>query len=268
MNLVIIGGGNMGGAIADSLIKRQTLAASEVLIIEQISERRQFLAEQLNCETRASVSKEIADFTGVLLAIKPQDASETMRKIAPHLSPNQVVLSIMAGTSIEQMVRELKHAAVIRVMPNTPAQIGEGMSVYYATPAVRQEQLDFTETILKANGRALRIDNEDGIDAATAISGSGPAYVFYIAEQMIACARKLGFSEEEAAQLTQQTIKGAVLLWESQSTPVDELRRRVTSPGGTTEAALQAFETHEVGTKFQQGLQSAYQRAKELAQHS
>ena len=267
MNLVIIGGGNMGGAIADSLIKTQTLPASQLLIIEQIPERCQFLAQTIGCHTSGTIGEEISSYTGVLLAVKPQNASAVMQELAPCLSPHQVVLSIMAGTAIEQMVRELNHAAVIRIMPNTPAQIGEGMSVYYATAEVSSDQLDFTQSILKANGQVLAVKHEDGIDAATAISGSGPAYLFYIAEQMMASAQQLGFSHQEATQLTQQTIKGAVLLWQSQSTPVDELRRRVTSSGGTTEAALQTFEAFQVGTHFQQGLQSAYQRAKELARN-
>ncbi|MBF0276979.1 MAG: pyrroline-5-carboxylate reductase [SAR324 cluster bacterium] len=267
MNLVIIGGGNMGAAMADSLIKTKALAPSELLIIETLSERRQYLTEQLGCQIRENIDNEISGYQAVLIAVKPQAASETMQKIAPFLAEKQVVLSIMAGISIAQMVRELQHNSVIRIMPNTPAQIGEGMSVYYATPEVNHDQLNFTQSILKANGSAFAVNDEDGIDAATAVSGSGPAYIFYIAEQIVASAIKLGFSEKEANQLTQQTIKGAVLLWESQSTPVDELRRRVTSPGGTTEAALQSFEKNEIGKKFQEGLQSAYQRAKVLAQN-
>lgn len=268
MNLVIIGGGNMGKAMAHSLLETQTLVASQLLICEALEAQRQLLAQELGCEINAHLGSEISKFNAVLLAIKPQQASTVMQTLRPHLSENQVVISIMAGISIAQIVRELGHLAVVRVMPNTPAQIGEGMSVYYATPAVTQDQLAFTEAILNANGRTFAVKTEDSIDAATAISGSGPAYIFYIAEQMVNAAQTLGFSSEEAKTLTQQTIKGAVLLWESQSTPVDELRRQVTSPGGTTEAAFHTFEEQQVGVKFQEGLHSAYQRAKALAQNA
>ena len=258
----------MGRAMAHSLMTTQTLAPSDLLIIELVSDLRKKLAQNLRCAIQERIDEEISQFTGVLLAIKPQNASVVMQELAPFLAPHQVVISIMAGISIEQMVRELNHLSMVRVMPNTPAQIGEGMSVYYASADVTSDQLQFTASILNASGRAFLVEQEDAIDAATAISGSGPAYVFYIAEQMMASAKKFGFSHEQASILTQQTIKGAVLLWEKQTIPIDELRRRVTSSGGTTEAALRNFEESGMGVLFQKGLQAAYQRAKELAQPS
>ena len=258
----------MGSAVAHSLIATQTLIPSELMIIELVSTLREELAQELGCAVREKIDEDVSRFSGILLAVKPQNASSVMQNLAPFLASNQVVISIMAGISIEQMIAELNHRSIVRVMPNTPAQIGEGMSVYYGTRDVSTEQIQFTQSILNASGRAFPVEQEDAIDAATAISGSGPAYVFYIAEQMMACAKKFGFSHEQASTLTQQTIKGAVLLWEKQMTPVDELRRRVTSPGGTTEAALRHFEESHMGVLFQEGLQAAYQRAKELAQHS
>lgn len=266
MNLLIMGGGNMGKAIAHSLLETQTLSAADLLICEPFPSQRESLAQALNCGIAETVGSEISSYNAVLLAVKPQQAPAVLKQIQPHIAPHQVVISIMAGISISQMVKALGHGSVVRVMPNTPAQIGQGMSVYYATPAVTSAQLEFTQAILKANGQAFAVTSEEDIDAATAISGSGPAYVFYIAEQMIASAQKLGFAPEEAKALTQQTLKGAVMLWEAQTVPVDELRRQVTSPGGTTEAALKNFEENQVGERFQKGLQAAYHRAKELAQ--
>ena len=266
MNLLIIGGGNMGKAMAHSLLDTQTLSASNLLICETCSSQRELLAKVLACEIVETVGAELAAYNAVLLAVKPQQAPAVLKNIQPHLVPHQVVISIMAGISIAQIERELQHKAVVRVMPNTPAQIGQGMSVFYATPAVTPAQQAFTQALLKANGRAFAVAREEGIDAATAISGSGPAYVFYIAEQMIASAQRLGFSQEEANTLTQQTLKGAVMLWEAQTLAVDELRHQVTSPGGTTEAALKNFEENQVGSQFQKGLHAAYLRAKELAQ--
>ncbi len=268
MNVVIIGGGNMGRAMAHSLVHTQTVSHSDVLVVETVAAKRQQLVDEIDCRVLEKIGTEISQFTGVVLAVKPQVSPSVMQEMVPHLVADQLVISIMAGISTEQMTQQLNHEAIVRVMPNTPSQIGEGMSVYFATPAVNQEQLDFTQKILKPSGQVLAVNSEDAIDAATAISGSGPAYIFYIAEQMIAGAQKLGFSQEEATLLVQQTIKGAVLLWEKQEITVAELRRQVTSPGGTTEAALQTFTTSKVDLNFQQGLQSAYQRAKELAQNS
>jgi len=264
MKLVIIGGGNMGSAIAHSLINTQTLSKSDLSIVELSARQRERL-KSLGCLIYEEIGPEISSYDGILLAVKPQVSSSVFKAMSPHLHENQVIISIMAGLSIQQMVEELKHTAIVRVMPNTPAQIGEGVSVYFPTESVTSEQCEFTQTIFQSSGIAFAVQNEDAIDAATAISGSGPAYVFYLAEHMLKQAQTLGFSEDEATQLVQQTIKGAASLWQSQSLPVDELRKRVTSPGGTTEAALTTFEKNDVGLGIQKGMQAAYQRAKDLA---
>ncbi|MBF0287322.1 MAG: pyrroline-5-carboxylate reductase [SAR324 cluster bacterium] len=268
MGVAIIGGGNMGRAIAHSLLHTQTFLQSDILVVETVSAKCEQLVDTIGCRVLEKIGAEISQFTGVIVAVKPQMSSSVMEELASFLASHQLVISIMAGISTRQMVQTLNHEAIVRVMPNTPSQIGEGMSVYFATPTVNQEQLEFTKKILKATGQALAVKNEDAIDAATAISGSGPAYIFYIAEQMVASARQLGFSEDEATLLVQQTIKGAVLLWEKQEISAGELRQQVTSPGGTTESALQTFTENKIDSNFQQGLQSAYQRAKELAQNS
>jgi len=152
----------------------------------------------------------------------------------------------------------------VRVMPNTPAQVGLGMNVYYADPSLGPQQLEPVTALLNASGAALAVPSEDAIDAATAVSGSGPAYVFYVAEHWMNAARKLGFSEEEAATLVQQTLLGATELWKAQGVPVGTLREQVTSKGGTTAAALEAFQANGVGTGLEAGIERAYQRAKEL----
>ncbi len=268
MKLAIIGGGNMGGAIARALLRNQTLAVSELLIVESESTRREQLASELGCQTQEAVDSHLSQFDVVLLAVKPQTSVPVMRLMVSHLQSSQLVISIMAGISIAQLSLELRHSKLVRGMPNVPAQIGEGMTGYFATNDVTEIQLAMVRNIFSAFGHAVAVPNEDAIDATTAVSGSGPAYVYYVAEHMMAGARALGFAEEEATQLIQQTIKGAVLLWESRQTPVEELRRRVTSPGGTTEAAIQSFDSHHVGENLQEGIRQAYQRAKELAQNS
>jgi pyrroline-5-carboxylate reductase len=187
-----------------------------------------------------------------------------LEQLRPHLQTGQVVVSIMAGVPIAALQSGLGHEAVVRVMPNTPAQVGLGMNVYHAAPAVGSAQLRAVEALLQASGEALAVQDEDAIDAATAISGSGPAYVFYVAEHWMNAATALGFSAEQAAQLVQQTLIGATALWKEARVPVATLREQVTSKGGTTAAALEHFEQHQVGAHLEGGMARAYQRAKEL----
>jgi len=170
----------------------------------------------------------------------------------------------MAGISLAALRAGLAHEALVRVMPNTPAQVGLGMNVYHAAPAVEDRQLRAVEALLQASGETLAVASEDAIDAATAISGSGPAYVFYLAEHWMNAALKLGFTSQEAEQLVQQTLIGATALWKEQRVPVATLRAQVTSQGGTTAAAVEHFEQQEVGLHFEGGVERAYRRAKEL----
>ena len=145
-----------------------------------------------------------------------------------------------------------------------PVQVGLGMNVYYAAPGIEKERLAAVEALFNASGEALAVNSEDAIDAATAISGSGPAYVFYVAEHWMSRAQALGFSAEEAQKLVQQTLIGATTLWKTQDVAVGTLREQVTSKGGTTAAALETFEAASVGAGLREGIEKAYQRAKEL----
>ena len=154
---------------------------------------------------------------------------------------------------------------LVRVMPNTPALVGEGMSVFYASEAVTREGRDWVVRLLSSCGLCLEVDDENAVDAATAVSGSGPAYLFYLAEQMIEAAKNLGFRADQAEVLVKQTLKGASLLLQNDESAA-ELRRRVTSPGGTTEAALKRFGEGKVENHLRDGLESAYQRARQLSE--
>lgn len=265
MKLVIIGGGNMGGAIATSLVKKQALPADDLVIVEMSAERRTQLSEDLGCSVTETFDERLSEADAVLIAVKPQVCEPLMSKIAPMLQESAMVISIMAGISVDQIEKGTHRKAVVRVMPNTPAQIGEGVSAIYPSPAVTSEQVNAVKKIFESNGPAIVCESEDQIDVATAISGGGPAFVFYLAEQMIASATQLGFSKSDADLLVKQTIKGSALLWEDQGLPPDELRRRVTSPKGTTEAAIGKFDSENVGKNLQAGFQAAYNRAKELA---
>tara|TARA_B100000686_G_C16334374_1_gene734709 strand:- start:205 stop:723 length:519 start_codon:yes stop_codon:yes gene_type:complete len=171
----------------------------------------------------------------------------------------------MAGISLETMRRALGESKLVRVMPNIPTLIGEGMSVFFASEEVGNEGRESVKILFNSCGSCLEVKNEDAIDAATAISGSGPGYLFYFAEQMLLSANSLGFNEVEAHSLVQQTFRGATLLWESQQVSPKTLRQQVSSPGGTTLAALNHFQSKNVGDSIQEGMLQAYRRAKELS---
>jgi pyrroline-5-carboxylate reductase len=263
MQYAFIGGGNMGRALAAALIGKGVCLGDEILVVDPDEGARERNAA-LGCAVQEQLDEAISEAPVVVLAVKPQTAPDMYGQLRPHLRANQVVVSIMAGITLNGLRTGLGHEALVRVMPNTPAQVGLGMNVYHAAPAVQAGQLRTVEALLQASGETLAVGDENAIDAATAISGSGPAYVFYVAEHWMAAALKLGFSNEEAEQLVQQTLIGATALWKEQRVPVGTLREQVTSKGGTTAAALEHFELHQIGAHFEDGVERAYQRAKEL----
>lgn len=260
---VFVGGGNMGRAMAAALIAQKVCAAEEILVVEPHQETRETLAG-MGCRVLELADETIGQPQVVVVAVKPQSAQDVFAQIKPWLQPHQVLVSIMAGVTLGALVEGLGSHAVVRVMPNTPAQIGMGMNVYYAPPELNGNKLGQVEALLNASGSALRVASEDAIDAATAVSGSGPAYVFYLAENWMAQAEALGFTTEEARTLVQQTLLGATELWKGQTESAGTLRERVTSKGGTTAAALEHFEGKGIGQALREGIQKAYQRAKEL----
>ena len=263
MKYAFIGGGNMGRALAAALIGKGVCLGGDILVVDPVPEARE-RNERLGCVVAEQVDERISEIPVVVLAVKPQSSGEAFAQLKGRLQPSQVVVSIMAGVPLAKLREGLGHEALVRVMPNTPAQVGLGMNVYHAAMAVSAGALRAVEALLQATGEAMAVPDEDAIDAATAISGSGPAYVFYLAEHWMAAAQRLGFSSEQAAQLVQQTLIGATALWKESGQPAATLREQVTSKGGTTAAALEHFDQQQVGTAFEGGLERAYQRAKEL----
>ena len=264
-SLALIGGGNMGGAILRAVVSQGIVPAERLLLVEPEAEKAAALSEATGCAVQSKMDGRISEYELLLLATKPQGAPLVLAELRSHLIPEQTVVSVMAGISLTTLRNGLGHERLVRTMPNTPAQLGEGMTVVYADPAVPEASRKQVQAVFGACGTCLEVDHEDAIDAATAVSGSGPAYVFYLAEQMMVAAQDLGFSESAAQTLVQKTLRGAILLWEQKGVSAATLRRQVTSPGGTTEAAVTHFESQAVGQHLQEGLQKAYQRAKELA---
>lgn len=264
MEYAFIGAGNMGRALAAALIGKGVCPPEEIVAFDPDEKARERFA-LMGCAAHAAPNELLRESPVAVLAVKPQTAPDVYGTLRSFLQPDQVVVSIMAGVPLARVREGLGHEAVVRVMPNTPAQVGLGMNVYIAPPPVTPPQVKQVEAMLEASGESLRVDDEDAIDAATAVSGSGPAYVFYLAEHWINAAIQLGFKLEEAELLVQQTLIGATALWKEQRVPAATLREQVTSKGGTTAAALDTFNRCECGKHLQEGIVNAYRRAKELA---
>jgi pyrroline-5-carboxylate reductase len=264
MKIAFIGGGNMGEAILAAVLWKG-LSTPEAICVGDISEeRRRHLKKQYNVEVTESNREAASNKDIVILAVKPQNLSVVMSELKGCLEPAQLVLSIIAGASISTLCQGLSHRCVVRAMPNTPAQIGLGMSAWTATAEVTEEQKAWARDILNAMGREIYFADEKYLDMATAVSGSGPAYFFLLAEYLMAAAVSIGLPRDAAEEMVLHTMLGSAHLMERSGKPPDELRRNVTSPGGTTAQAVRVFEEGGLADLVREAVRAAYNRAKEL----
>ena len=264
-NITIIGGGNMGQAIARGLLSSNVIAPERLTIANPSLDGLEELRTRgvvLETDNR----KAIGNAGVVIVAVKPKVVPDVLKEIANALQKNALLISVSAGISVaalEEMTS--KDRGIVRVMPNVCATIGESMSVWVKN-ASAASGADTVREVLRAIGKEIELGSDEQIDNATAISGSGPAYVFHLAEVMIAKAQKLGLSETMADELVKQTFLGsALVLAEGERSP-KELRDSVTSPGGTTEAALKEFDRLGVARALEAGIEAAAKRAKALGQ--
>jgi pyrroline-5-carboxylate reductase len=264
--VAFIGCGVMAEAIIDTLLRGELLAAGQIVGSEPHAERRSELAARYGIQMveRNRAAAEGAD--AVMLTIKPQSLSEVMGDLRGHLAPDQVVVSIIAGATIERLRRGLGHERIVRSMPNTPAQIGQGVTVWLPTPAVTRQQNQVVAALLGAMGHAVQVDNEEAVDMATALSGTGPAYIFLVMEALIDAGVHMGFPRRVAEELVLQTMLGSVMFAKESGKHPAELRNMVTSPGGTTAAALYQMEKGSLRTVISRAVWAAYQRTVELGQ--
>jgi len=264
MKIAFIGGGNMGEAMVAAVLQKR-LANPEAIIVSDIaSARRKHLEEKYGVTATSSNGEAAEKADVVVLAIKPQNLLEVMASLKGCLKPSQLVLSIIAGAKINTLSRGLRHDYIVRAMPNTPAQIGEGISVWTATAEVTKQQKESARAILGAMGKEVYVDDEKYIDMATAISGSGPAYFFLMVEALVDAAVRIGLPRDTALMLVLETMLGSGHLIQRSGKEPDELRRMVTSPGGTTAEALLQLEKGKFTDLVKQAVKAAYKRAKEL----
>ena len=265
MNLLIIGAGNMGLTYAKGMVKSGLVKEEQISLVDSDKEKLAELKQTSTFNLFENPENALQKVTMVLLAVKPYQCEELFKKIKPLIS-NQLFISIMAGVTLESIQQNLGAKKVVRAMPNLPALVGKGVTSYFASTEVLENELKTVQQLLETTGLAFQVKNEDLIDATTAISGSGPGYVFYFMDAMINASIKLGFSPEEAKNLAIKTLEGTTQLFESSDFSAQEWIDRVSSKGGTTEAAINFMEQTQVKTNLEKGILTAYKRAKEIGE--
>lgn len=264
MNISFIGGGVMAEALIGGVLEARLALPENVRVGEPVEPRRGYLEQRYGLKAYASNMDALDGAELVVLAVKPQTLPYVMPDLSRGLKKGHTVVSIIAGATMKTLTSGLKHSAVIRVMPNTPAQIGAGMSVWTASEDVEESVKTATGEILRTLGQEVYVPDEKLIDMATALSASGPAYVFLFIEAMIDAGVYLGMARDMARKLVLQTVLGSAKLVEQSGKHPAELKDMVTSPGGTTIEALRAFEKDGFRTAIFDGVIAAYDKSKAL----
>ena len=263
--IAFIGAGNMAASLIGGL-RAQGVEADSIRASDPGAETRGKIAAEHGIDVFADNAEAVEGADVVLIAVKPQAMKAVCEALRPSLKPHQLVVSIAAGITCASMKNWLGEQPIVRCMPNTPALLRQGVSGLYATEQVNEAQRAQAEQLLSAVGIALWLEEEQQLDAVTAVSGSGPAYFFLLIEAMTAAGVKLGLPQDVAAQLTQQTALGAALMATGSDVDAAELRRRVTSPAGTTEAAIKSFQAGGFEALVETALTAAAHRSAEMAE--
>jgi pyrroline-5-carboxylate reductase len=262
--IATVGSGVMAEAMIAGLLRGALVTPGQVVASHPRSERRSALEGTHGIRVVASNVEAVAQADVVILAVKPQMLAKIGREIGPHLRPGQLVLSVLAGPTTNALVATLGHDQVVRAMPNTPARIGAGMTVWYATPATTRDQRDQARALLSALGAELEVEDEKWVAMATAISGTGPAYVFLVMEALIDAAVHLGFPRHIAHDIVIETLEGSTRFAKQSGDHPAVLRNMVTSPAGTSAAAIHELESGRLRTVLSEAVWAAYRRTVEL----
>ena len=264
MKIAFIGGGNMGEAMLSAILDKGLSAPQAISVSDIDKARRQHLEQKYGVAVMSNNRQAITRGDVVVLAIKPQNLNGVMAELSGQLNPAQLLLSIIAGARINTLCLGLSHGSVVRAMPNTPAQIGEGITAWTATPEVTETQKGWASSILGAMGKEIYMDDEKYMDMVTAVSGSGPAYIFLMVEALVDAAVDIGLPQDMAQELVLETLLGSGRFIQRSGKPPAELRRMVTSPGGTTAEALLQLEKGGFSDLIRQAVSAAYNKARGL----
>jgi pyrroline-5-carboxylate reductase len=264
--IATIGSGVMAEAMIAGLLRGELVEAGHVVSSHPRPERREHLAREYGIRAVASNVEAVSNADVVLLAVKPQMLGRVGREIAPGLRRGQLVLSVIAGATTAAIRGLLGHDQIVRSMPNTPARLGRGMTVWYATPETTPQQREQATALLRSLGEQLEVDDEKMVAMATAVSGTGPTYVFLVMEALIDAAVHLGFPRHVAHDLVIETLDGSTVFAKQSGMHPAELRNMVTSPGGTSAAALHELESGRLRTVLSEAVWAAYRRTVELGE--
>ena len=268
LHLSFIGAGAMAEAMIGGLLSRHQIAPGHITASDRRRERLEDIRGKFHIHTTLENQTAARKGELVVLSVKPQVLPAVFTDLRGKIKRDALVLSIVAGTTIDALATGLQHRGIVRTMPNTPAQVGEGMTVWTATPEVSDAQRGQAEAVVAALGKQLYVEDERFLDMATAVSGSGPSYVFLLMEALIDAAVHLGFSRGDAHDLVIQTIKGSAIYAEQHAGHPAELRNMVTSPGGTSADALYQLEKGALRTVISKAVRAAHQRSVALGELS
>jgi pyrroline-5-carboxylate reductase len=262
--IATVGSGVMAEAMIAGLLRGELVAPEQIVASHPRPERRDHLRAEYGIRVVAGNIEAVDGVDVVLLGIKPQMLARVAREIGPSLRRGQVVLSVLAGATTSALVGTLGHDQVIRAMPNTPARLGKGVTVWYATPETTEDQREQAAALLAALGTQIEVDDEKMVAMATAVSGTGPTYVFLVMEALIDAAVHLGFPRHVAHDLVVETLEGSTLFAKQSNMHPAELRNMVTSPGGTSAAALHELESGRLRTVLSEAVWAAFRRTVEI----
>ena len=265
--IATVGSGVMAEAMISGLLRGELLSPDQIVASHPRPDRRSELISSYGIRTVEDNASAVESASVVVLAIKPQMLLRVGREIAPMLTDGKLVISIIAGATTRALSNVLKHHQIVRSMPNTPAQLGRGMTVWYPTPEVSDTQREQARVLLASLGAELQVDDEKLVGMATAVSGTGPTYVFLVMEALIDAAVHLGFPRHIAHDLVIETLEGSTLFAKSSGMHPAQLRNMVTSPGGTSAAALHELESGRLRTVLSEAVWAAWRRTEELGRN-
>lgn len=265
MKITIIGAGNMGLSFSKSFLKYDIVKPQYLHLITRKEEKKEKISKDFP-NSQISTFDELEEINSdlIIIAVKPQDFHASAEKIKTKIKDHQMVLSIMAGITIEKIQKALNHPFVVRAMPNSPTLLGMGITGYTAAQGISFTQIIQVERLLNTTGRSVYLENEELLDGVTALSGSGPAYFYYIIDAMIKAGVQMGIDENLSNLLVKQTMLGAYHLINNSEKSLEDLIKDVASKGGTTEAALKTFDENQLKNILNKGILAAENRAKEL----
>ncbi len=264
MKVLVIGAGNMGLAYAKALVKSEFLSESNLMISDTDPEKTKELEKISRFDVYSNLSDCLPKADIIFIAVKPYHTEELFRELKPMTKKDQVVVSLMAGVTIQSIQKGLGIVKVIRAMPNLPAQVGKGLTSFTTSKEVSRLETSTVQQLLNTTGKSVHLDTENDIDASTGISGSGPAYVFYFMQSMMEAAKKMGFSDHDSKVLVSQTFEGAVELFNQSDLSPSKWMNKVASKGGTTRAALDSMDDNNIKDLIEEAAYAAFNRAVEL----